>query len=76
MFCMLLRKHLTGGYITEISQIGFDRAMEITLVSSDELGYQSEKHLICEIMGTYSNIILLQRAYHIWWCKREAYRLR
>lgn len=59
MFCMLLRKHLTGGYITSVSQIGFDRAMEITLVSSDELGYQSEKHLICEIMGTYSNVILL-----------------
>ncbi len=59
MFCMLLRKHLTGGYITGVSQIGFDRAMEITLVSSDELGFQSEKHLICEIMGTYSNIILL-----------------
>ena len=59
MFCMLLRKHLTGGYITAVSQIGFDRAMEISLVSSDELGYQSEKHLICEIMGTYSNIILL-----------------
>ena len=59
MFCMLLRKHLTGGYITSVSQIGFDRAMEISLVSSDELGFQSEKHLICEIMGTYSNIILL-----------------
>lgn len=59
MFCMLLRKHLTGGYITEVEQIGFDRAMMITLVSSDELGYSSEKHLICEIMGTYSNIILL-----------------
>ena len=59
MFCMLLRKHLTGGYITGVSQIGFDRAMEITLISSDELGFQSEKHLICEIMGTYSNIILL-----------------
>ncbi len=59
MFCMLLRKHLTGGYITAVTQIGFDRAMEITLISSDELGFQSEKHLICEIMGTYSNIILL-----------------
>ena len=59
MFCMLLRKHLTGGFITGVRQLGFDRAMEISLVSSDELGFQSEKYLICEIMGTYSNVILL-----------------
>lgn len=59
MFCMLLRKHLTGGFITGVRQLGFDRAMEISLISSDELGFQSEKYLICEIMGTYSNVILL-----------------
>ena len=65
MFCMLLRKHLTGGYITGVRQIGFDRAMEIALVSSDELGYSSEKYLICEIMGTYSNVILLDKDKHV-----------
>ncbi len=59
MFCMLLRKHLTGGFLTGVRQLGFDRAMELSLISSDELGFQSEKHLICEIMGTYSNVILL-----------------
>ena len=59
MFCMLLRKQLSGGFITGVRQIGFDRAMEIAVTSSDELGYQSEKYLICEIMGTYSNVILL-----------------
>ncbi len=59
MFCMLLRKHLTGGFLTGVRQLGFDRAMEIALVSSDELGFQSEKYLVCEIMGTYSNVILL-----------------
>ena len=65
MFCMLLRKHLTGGFLTGVRQIGFDRAMEIALVSSDELGYQSEKYLICEIMGTYSNVILLDASRRI-----------
>ncbi len=59
MFCMLLRKHLSGGFITGVSQIGFDRAMIISVLSSDELGFQSEKHIVCEIMGTYSNVILL-----------------
>lgn len=59
MFCMLLRKHLTGGFITDVNQIGFDRAMMISVLSTDELGFQSEKHIVCEIMGTYSNVILL-----------------
>ncbi len=62
MFCMLLRKHLTGGFITDIRQIGFDRAIRITVLSSDELGDTSEKSLICEIMGTYSNLLLLDAA--------------
>lgn len=59
MFCMLLRKHLSGAHILEVTQIGFDRAVEIKLTSADEMGYSSVKYLICEIMGTYSNVIFL-----------------
>jgi len=59
MFCMLLRKHLSGAHILDVKQIGFDRAVEIKLTSADEMGYSSEKYLICEIMGTYSNVIFL-----------------
>ncbi len=59
MFCMLLRKHLVGGHITFIKQLGFERAVEIGVSSHDEMGFKSEKSLIVEIMGTYSNIILL-----------------
>ncbi len=59
MFCMLLRKHLSSGRITDIRQIGFDRALEIKINSPDELGFSSDKYLICEIMGTYSNIVFL-----------------
>ena len=65
MFCMLLRKQLTGGFITAVRQIGFDRAMEIAVLSSDELGDTSEKYLVCEIMGTYSNLILLDKDHRI-----------
>lgn len=61
MFCMLLRKHLSGGHILEVRQLGFDRALEIKIVSSDEMGFSSEKYLICEIMGTYSNVVLLDK---------------
>ncbi len=59
MFCMLLRKHLSGAHILDVRQIGFDRAVEIKLTSADEMGYSSVKYLICEIMGTYSNVIFL-----------------
>ena len=59
MFCMLLRKHLSGAHILDVNQIGFDRAIEIKLTSADEMGYSSVKYLICEIMGTYSNVIFL-----------------
>ncbi len=58
MFCMLLRKHLIGGHILGIRQLGFERAVEITISSRDEMGFVSQKALIIEIMGTYSNIIL------------------
>lgn len=59
MFCMLLRKHLSGAHILDIRQIGFDRAVEIKLSSTDDMGYSSEKYLVCEIMGTYSNVVFL-----------------
>lgn len=57
MFCMLLRKHLVGGRITAIKQLGFERAIELEFESNDELGYESKKYLIAEIMGKYSNLI-------------------
>ncbi len=58
LFCMILRKHLGGGRITNISQHGFDRAINITVESYNEMGDITEKHLIAEIMGRHSNIIL------------------
>ncbi len=59
MFCMLLRKYLSGGHILSVRQIGFDRALEIKISCSDDMGFLTEKYLICEIMGTYSNIVFL-----------------
>ena len=59
LFCMLLRKHLASGRITEISQSGFERIVTITAESYDELGELTTKRLIIELMGRHSNIILV-----------------
>jgi predicted ribosome quality control (RQC) complex YloA/Tae2 family protein len=61
MFCMLLRKHLLGARITGITQPPMERAVDIALEGADALGDLGEKHLILELMGRYSNIILTGR---------------
>ncbi|MCC0695451.1 NFACT RNA binding domain-containing protein [Clostridioides sp. ES-S-0048-02] len=58
MFCMLLRKYIQGGNIIEISQIGFERIIKISVESLDELKEKTIKNIIIEIMGRHSNIIV------------------
>lgn len=58
-FCMLLRKHLSGGKISSISQKDFERIIQINVETFNELGDPSTKQLIVEIMGKHSNIILI-----------------
>lgn len=56
-FCMLLRKHLQNGRITDISQPGLERIVRIELEHLDEMGDLRRKTLVIEIMGKHSNII-------------------
>ncbi|MDE7046338.1 MAG: NFACT family protein, partial [Acetatifactor sp.] len=56
-FCMLLRKHLQNGRITEISQPGLERIVRIQVEHLDEMGDLRHKTLVVEIMGKHSNII-------------------
>lgn len=56
-FCMLLRKHLQNGRITDISQPGLERIVRIQVEHLDEMGDLRHKTLIIEIMGKHSNII-------------------
>lgn len=58
MFCMLLRKHLVGARIADITQPPMERLLDFTLDCTDEMGEQSRKHLIAELMGRSSNLIL------------------
>ena len=59
MFLRVLRKHLDGGIIQAITQIGNDRLVEIDIHSRDEIGDLRKRTLILEIMGRHSNIILV-----------------
>lgn len=56
-FCMVLRKHIANGRITDITQPGLERVIRIQVEHLDELGDLRKKHLIIELMGKYSNII-------------------
>ncbi len=58
-FCMLLRKHLQGGRIVGVEQPHFERIIKLTIEAYDELHVIKQKHLIVEIMGKHSNIILV-----------------
>ena len=58
-FCMLLRKHLQGGRIVSVTQKDIERIIEVEFDTRDELGYSVSRKLIVEIMGKYSNIVLV-----------------
>src|SRR5690606_35218448 len=59
MFCMLLRKHIEGGVITEISQYGMDRLIMLKIKAKNEIGDDIERELHVEMMGRHSNVILI-----------------
>lgn len=61
MFCMLLRKHLTGARFSGIRQPGFERILFVDFLSRNELGDEVTITIAAEIMGRYSNIILLDK---------------
>ena len=71
MFCMLLRKHLSGGQITALEQAGLDRVVTISIRSTDELGVAAEKRLVLECMGRNANLILLDADGRIVDCLRR-----
>ena len=59
MFCMLLRKHLLGAKLAEISQPPMERAASFTFDCTDEMGFPVQKRLVAELMGRTCNLYLL-----------------
>lgn len=60
-FCMILRKYLSGAKLISVSQIGLDRIVKFTFENIDDFGDVVTKDLIVELMGKYSNIILVDK---------------
>ncbi|MBQ8323181.1 MAG: NFACT family protein [Clostridia bacterium] len=59
-FCMLLRKHLQNAEILSVRQHGEERIVEITLHCTTDFS-ECDRVLICELMGKYSNIVLVEK---------------
>ncbi len=59
MLCMLLRKRLSGAKLVEIRQPGLERLLYLDFDAANELGDKVRLSLVIEIMGKYSNIILV-----------------
>ena len=71
MFCMLLRKHLMGARLTEITQPPMERAATFTFDCTDEMGFPVQKRLVAELMGRTCNLYLLNPDGRILDCLRR-----
>ena len=59
MFCMLLRKHLMGARLIDVSQPPMERVATFTFACIDEMGDPVQKRLVAELMGRTCNLYLL-----------------
>lgn len=59
MFCMFLRKHLTGAKLLSVRQMGMDRVLFLDFEATNELGDLVNITVAVEIMGRHSNVILI-----------------
>ena len=71
MFCMLLRKHLSGARLSGISQMEMERMAEFIFDCTDEMGYPVQKKLIVELMGKTCNLYLVDPEGRIIDCLRR-----
>lgn len=71
MFCMLLRKHLVGARIADITQPILERLVRMELDITDDFGQPGKRTLVLEAMGRRSNLILLDGDGRIIDCMRR-----
>ncbi|MEC5422753.1 NFACT RNA binding domain-containing protein [Virgibacillus sp. C22-A2] len=61
MFCMVLRKHLSGAVIEKVEQYGMERIINFSIKSRNEVGDIGYKTLVVELMGKHSNVMLIDQ---------------
>ena len=71
MFCMLLRKHLVGARVADITQPPLERLVRLELDSADDFGRPGRRTLVLEAMGRRSNLILLDEEGRVIDCLRR-----
>ena len=71
MFCMLLRKHLLGAKLADITQPPMERAAAFIFDCTDEMGFPVQKRLVAELMGRTCNLYLLSPEGRILDCLRR-----
>ena len=71
MFCMLLRKHLSGARLAEVTQPEMERMAVFTFDATDEMGFPVRKRLVAELMGRTCNLYLLNPQGRILDCLRR-----
>jgi len=71
MFCMLLRKHLTGARILSVIQPAHERVLKLELETRDELDLTGKKTLIAELIGRSANLVLVDGEGRIVDCMRR-----
>lgn len=59
MFCMLLRKHLSGAILEEITQYELERIITFRIKARNEIGDVTYKTCRFELMGKHSNFIFI-----------------
>lgn len=61
-FCTILRKYLSGGRILSVETPGYERIFQIKIQTTNEMGDKDVKTFLVEIMGRFSNLILLNES--------------
>lgn len=71
MFCVLMRKHLSGARILSIDQPYMERTVTLALEATNELGDKVSRTLVLEAMGRHADLLLLDGEGRIIDCTRK-----
>ena len=71
MFCMLLRKHMSGARLLDIEQTPLERVATLRFEALNELGDRVERRLVLEAISHKTNLLLLDGEGRILDCIRH-----